>query len=248
MIPRFCLPGAASGARLPLPENAAHHAKDVLRLRPGAEVRVFDGAGCEFHATIDEVSKRRVGVRVAAPSEPRAESALRLVLAISALRGDRMELVIQKAVELGVVAIRPFVSARTDSAARPALRGARRERWEKVAVGATEQCGRAVVPSVSAARPLRELLARPCAGPRLLLAERGPVAPLEEADAARPSAAELFVGPPGGFEDQELDLARHSGCRLVGLGPRILRTETAAIAALAILQARWGDLFSSSGG
>ena len=133
--PRFHVPGAAPGARLALPEHAAHHAREVLRLRSGAPVRVFDGAGAEFEARLDEVTRRSVFARLGGAIAPRAESPLRLVLAVSPLKGDRMELVVQKATELGVAGIWPVVTFRTDAAARPALHGSRGERWERVAAG-----------------------------------------------------------------------------------------------------------------
>ena len=119
---RFHAPGAAPGGRVALPSHTAHHARDVLRLRAGASVRVFDGEGNEFEATVDRVSSKGVQLSLGRAVEPRQEPSLRIILAHSALKGDRMELVIQKATELGVAELWPVVTARTDPAARPALR------------------------------------------------------------------------------------------------------------------------------
>jgi 16S rRNA (uracil1498-N3)-methyltransferase len=240
--PRFHLPAAAPGARLALPEHSAHHAREVLRLRPGAAVRVFDGAGAEFEAVLDEVSPRTVSLRLGSPVVPRPESALRLVLAVSPLKGDRMELVVQKATELGVAEIWPVVTHRTDAAARPALHGSRTERWERVASGASEQCGRAVVPRIEPTTTLDGLLARPFEGARAVLLETTGH-PLLAALPVDPAAALLLlVGPAGGFEPAEADRLRGAGFHAASLGPRVLRAETAALVAVAVAQAAWGDL------
>jgi 16S rRNA (uracil1498-N3)-methyltransferase len=244
-LPRFHVPEAAPGARVHLPEHAAHHAREVLRLRSGDAVRIFDGAGHEFEATLDRVARQGVEARLASPIAARPESPLRLVLALSPLKGDRMELVIQKATELGVSEIRPVVTARTDAAARPALKGSRSERWEKVASGAAEQCGRAVVPEVAPTSTLAALLAEPFDGARIVLLEtpgQHPMAALE----TRPRALLLLIGPAGGWHPTEIERLDAAGYRAAGLGPRILRSETAAVAAVAIAQALWGDLGSSS--
>lgn len=238
-LPRFHLPGAAPGARLELPDHAAHHARDVLRLRPGAAVRVFDGRGAEFEAVVETLHRRQAVLHLAHAIEARPEPPVRLVLAVSALRGDRMEWVIQKATELGVAGVRPLITARTDTAARPALAGARQERWDRVASGAAEQCGRAVVPEVAATCRLAELLAEAFDGRRLIFCESGG-APLRSL--ARAPAAQVLIGPPGGWEPEEIEQATRAGFERLALGPRILRTETAAVAAVAALQALWGDL------
>ncbi len=236
------MPAAAPGAHVALPEHAAHHAREVLRLRPGACVRVFDGNGAEYDATLDEVSRRIVSAHLAGAVAAAPESALHLVLAVSPLKGDRMELVLQKTTELGVAEVWPVVTDRTDAAARPALDGTRVERWERVASGAAEQCGRAVVPRVAGTTTLGALLARPFDGTRIVLLEtRGqPPLPTLQLDAARPVL--LLVGPAGGFDGSERDLLAAAGFRPASLGPRILRSETAAVAAVAIAQATWGDL------
>jgi len=239
--PRFHVPAAAAGARLALPDHLAHHARDVLRLARGATVRIFDGAGHEFAAEVDEVSRQGVRLHVAGAVEARAESPLHLVLAVSPLKGDLMELVIQKATELGVAEVRPLVTARTDTVARPALKGTRQERWEKVAAGAAEQSGRAVVPVVSPTMTLDAFLAEPLAGRRLVLDETPGGTPLRALGPA-PAAAVLLVGPAGGWDPREVAAAARAGFERVSLGPRTLRAETAAIAALAALQALWGDL------
>jgi len=238
---RFHVPSAAPGARVELPEHAAHHAREVLRLRAGAEVHVFDGAGHEWHAVLEEVSRRSVAARMLHAVVARAESPLHLVLAMAALKGDRMELVLQKATELGVAAVWPVVTFRTDAAARPALEGSRAERWERVASGAAEQCGRAHVPQVAPTTTLRGLIERPFDGSRIALLETPGHAPLASLAIAARSAL-LLVGPAGGFEPAEAEELRAAGFVAASLGPRILRAETAAVAAVAIAQSRWGDL------
>jgi 16S rRNA (uracil1498-N3)-methyltransferase len=237
---RFHVPEAAPGARVSLPDHSAHHARDVLRLRPGASVGVFDGRGHEFDAVLDAVSRQGVQARITGLARARPESPLRIVLAVSPLRGDRMELVVEKAVELGVAEIRPVVTARTDAAARPALKGSRQERWDKVASGAAEQCGRAVVPAVAPTATLDALLAMPFEGLKLLFLERGSPPPLSAH--ARPQNVILLVGPAGGWEEAEVERATKAGFVLAALGPRLLRAETAALAAVSAVQVLWGDL------
>jgi 16S rRNA (uracil1498-N3)-methyltransferase len=241
-LPRFHVPSAAPGARVELPEHTAHHAREVLRLRGGASVRVFDGGGAEFEAVLDEVSRRTVSARLSHPVAPRPESPLRLVLAVSPLKGDRMELVVQKATELGVTEIWPVVTFRTDAAARPALHGSRDERWQRVASGAAEQSGRAVVPHVPPTATLEGLLARPFGGARVALLETSGPPALTSLPVDPSVPLLLLVGPAGGFEPAEADALRAAGFAAASLGPRILRAETAAVAAVAIAQAMWGDL------
>jgi len=240
--PRFHVPGAAPGARLALPEHAAHHAREVLRLRSGAHVRVFDGKGAEFEAQLDEVTRRTVFACLGGAVAPRAESPLRLVLAVSPLKGDRMELVVQKATELGVAGIWPVVTFRTDAAARPALHGSRGERWERVAAGAAEQCGRAVVPEVAPTTTLDELVTRKFDSQRVVLLETPGHAPLTSIAIEPSRSLLLLVGPAGGFQSSETEALREAGFVPASLGPRILRAETAAVVAVAIAQALWGDL------
>jgi 16S rRNA (uracil1498-N3)-methyltransferase len=243
-LPRFHVSSAAPGARVELPEHTAHHARAVLRLRAGAAVRVFDGAGAEFEAVLDEVSRRTVSARLRHSVAPRPESPLHLVLAVSPLKGDRMEIVLQKATELGVAEIWPVVTDRTDAAARPALRGSRGERWDRVASGAAEQCGRAVVPHVPPTTTLDGLLARPFDGARVVLLETPGHPPLGSLSVDASVPLLLLVGPAGGFEAAEVEALRTVGFGAASLGPRILRAETAAVAAVAIAQALWGDLRS----
>jgi len=152
-----------------------------------------------------------------------------------------MELAIQKSTELGVAAVRPVVTVRTDAAARPALHGTRQERWDKVASGAAAQSGRAFVPDVAPTAPLAELLKEPFAGRKVLLWEAPGQRPLRELGPIG-SAVLLLVGPAGGWEPSEVEQILAAGFEPAALGPRILRAETAAIAAVAAVQALWGDL------
>jgi 16S rRNA (uracil1498-N3)-methyltransferase len=239
---RFHVPEAAPGARLVLPEHSAHHAREVLRLRAGSPVHVFDGRGGEFEGVLDSVTRREVSIRLTGPVPARPESPLRVVLALSPLKGDRMELVIQKATELGVAEIRPVITVRTDAAARPALQGSRQERWDKVAAGAAEQCGRAVVPVVSPTTTLEAFLGEPfpTEARKILFLESAGQPSLRTLAPA--TEAVVLVGPAGGWEARETDRLLAAGFHPVGLGPRILRAETAAVAAVTALQVMWGDL------
>ena len=239
-VARLHAPEAALGGRVVLADHTAHHVREVLRLRAADAVRVFDGAGREYEATLELVTRREVVARIGAECEARPESPLSVTLAVAALKGDRMELVIQKAAELGVAEIWPVVTIRTDAAARPALRGSRQERWEKVASGAAEQCGRAIVPRVAPTQEFSDLLATPFEGRRLFFLETEGVAGIEVAP--KPTAALLLVGPPGGWDEREVASAARAGFEAASLGPRVLRTETAAIAAVTVVQVLWGDL------
>jgi 16S rRNA (uracil1498-N3)-methyltransferase len=239
-VPRFHIPEAAPGARLTLPEHSAHHAREVLRLRAGSPIRVFDGRGAEFDAVLDVVARQGVSARVVGPAEARPESPLRIALALSPLKGDRMELVVQKATELGVASIQPVITVRTDAAARPALKGSRQDRWDKVASGAAEQCGRAVVPEVAPTVLLDAFLAELPPGRRLLFLEVAGQPGLRTLAPA--SEVVALVGPAGGWDPREVERLEGAGFTAVGLGPRILRAETAAVAAVAAVQALWGDL------
>jgi len=240
-LPRFHVPSAAPGARLTLPEHSAHHLREVLRLRAGAAVRVFDGNGHEFEAILESVSRQGVGLKLGGPVAPRPESPLRLVLACSALKGDRMELVIQKATELGVLEVWPVITARTDAVARPALHGSRQERWEKVASAASEQCGRATVPRIAPAATLQEVAANRFDGRRIFFLEHPGQPPLKALGPLGPAVLAL-IGPAGGFEDAEIALLLAAGFGAASLGPRRLRSETAAVAAVTALQTLFGDL------
>jgi len=240
--PRFHVPGAAPGARIELPEHVVHHARDVLRLRVGSQVQVFDGEGAEYEAVLESIDRRGALAHLKGPVPTLPETPLAVTLALSPLKGDLMELVIQKATELGVAELRPVVCVRTDAVARPALRGTRQERWEKVASGAAEQCGRARVPRIAPTTTLGALLLEAFDGPRLLLQEPGAERPAFSALPHPGVRLLLLVGPAGGFEPAEIARAAAAGFQPVGLGPRVLRAETAAVAALAAAQALWGDL------
>ncbi len=239
-FPRFFCPGPlVPGAVLALPEGAAAHAARVLRLVAGDALTLFDGRGGEYAARIAAVRKSGVDAEVLAFHERECESplAIRLVQALQA--GDKMDLTVQKAVELGVAAIQPVASRR--SVVR--LDGERAVRrvahWQGVAASACEQCGRNRVPDVAAIEPLDRWLARPAEAPlRLMLSPEAGLT-LQALPPAR--SLELLIGAEGGLDPREVAMAEAAGFVGVRLGPRVLRTETAGLAALAAIQTLWGD-------
>ncbi len=238
--PRFYLDQTlAPGARFSLPPGPARHAARALRLAAGDAITLFDGRGGEYAARIERIHRDEVAVSVGSFTDVERESPLQIVLAQGISSGERMDYTLQKAVELGIAAIQPIAARRSVVK----LAGERIERrvahWQGVVAAACEQCGRNRVPPVAAPLPLAHWLAAPRAGRLLFLS---PSAAARLTDLPAPTAADCLVaGPEGGFEVDELAALEAVGAIPVRLGPRVLRTETAALAALAAMQALWGD-------
>jgi len=213
----------------------------VLRLGPGDTVIATDGAGRDYTVRLDSVGDAATGT-VLAVAHGVPESPLAVTLVQGIPKGDKMESIVRAATELGVACVRPALCERTIVRLEPGRWRERARRWQRVAREAAKQCGRAVVPDVDAPRPLAECLAG-AADLGLCCWEGGGV-PLHEAlaIAAAPRSALLVVGPEGGLAPGEVDAARGHGLTVTSLGPRILRTETAGPAVVAILQTRFGAL------
>ena len=232
-----------AGSRVALPEAAARHVGRVLRSRPGDELVLFDGSGDEYPATIERVSKQAVLVQVGARRERDVESPLAVRLIQGVSRGDRMDTVVQKSTELGVRRITPLLSEHSVVRLDEERAQKRVAHWRRVAESACEQCGRNRPPRVDPPATLPAVLAGdPPPGAVRLLLSTAATDGIDLPRQPRPAGVELLIGPEGGFSAAEAALARDAGFRGVSLGPRVLRTETAAIAALALLQAAWGDL------
>lgn len=227
------------GGEVRLEAAASHYLSRVLRVGRGQGLVLFNGDGMEYDAEVLEAGRQSMLLRVdgSRPGLPEPELRITLVQAVS--RGERMDLTLQKCTELGVAAFRPLFSERVEVR----LSGDKLERrlahWRGVVVAACEQCGRAVVPAVLPALGLDEWLQDASPGLRLVL---DPSAPQALAETALASPLELVVGPEGGFSEAESERLRGQGVVGVRLGPRVLRTETAGPAAVAVLQSRGGDL------
>jgi 16S rRNA (uracil1498-N3)-methyltransferase len=238
--PRFYLDQPlAPGARFSLPPGPARHAARALRLTVDDTVVLFNGRGGEYTARIERIHKDEVAVSVIGFAAIERESRLRVMLAQGISSGERMDYTLQKAVELGVMAIQPIAARRSVVK----LAGERADRrvahWQGVVASACEQCGRNQVPVVVAPLPLAPWLGQQRNGRLLFLS---PLAEARLADLPPPDAMDCLVaGPEGGFEADEIAALQRAGAIPVRLGPRVLRTETAALAALAALQTLWGD-------
>ncbi|HEX6183825.1 MAG TPA: 16S rRNA (uracil(1498)-N(3))-methyltransferase [Pyrinomonadaceae bacterium] len=248
---RFYAPPSAfapGGAEVALSEEESRHLRDVLRLRAGEEAYVFDGEGREFACVVLEPGGRgraaRLEVRGRAEA-PSPESPLGLTLAVALLKGEKFDLVVQKATELGVVRVAPVLTRRADVRPRDARDVSKRvERWRRLALEAAKQSGRARVPTVGEPRDF-EAFVKEGEGAdslRVLFAERGGCGLNELPRESAPSAVTALVGPEGGWDDEEINLARERGWAVVTLGGRTLRAETAAITVCALLQNLYGDL------
>ena len=231
-----------AGLELALPEGAARHALRVLRLQPGAALTLFNGDGLQYAARLGAVDARAAMLRIEAAESVQRESPLRVTLLQAVARGDKMDWIIQKATELGAARILPVTSERGEVRLDGARGEKRLDHWRAISIAACEQCGRNVVPQISASESLEACLA---AHPRTSAQVRWVLHPGGTARMRNiePAAADvvLAVGPEGGFSDNDLAALRQAGFDALALGPRILRTETAGLAAMAALQAIRGD-------
>jgi 16S rRNA (uracil1498-N3)-methyltransferase len=242
----FAPPGAFNNDNVMLQGDEARHLREVLRLKAGDTVNVFDGAGKEFRCTVaamrrDEVSLESC-VEVAAF---KPESPLALTLGVALLKGEKFDLVVQKATELGVAAITPVTTRHADIHLRDASDAEKRvTRWRRIALEAAKQSGRAVVPEVGVPVTFDSLI-KSASGLRLMFSERGGNSLVNEVtevtDAGANSACAL-IGSEGGWSDEEIESARAADWQIVTLGGRIMRAETAAIAVCVLLQNALGDL------
>jgi len=231
----------SAGATIALPESAATHLVRVLRLPPGSACVLFNGDGNDYDARISSVGKRSVVAEVVGARAVDNESPLRITLVQGIARGEKMDWILQKATELGIHAIVPVGSERSEVKLDPERAGKRLAHWRSVVISACEQCGRARVPEIAAAQSLQAALSDLPAVPRFLL---DPEAMQSIAGIPQPlaSGCVLAVGPEGGWSPRDREVLQQAGFSGLRLGPRILRTETAGIAAIAALQAHFGDL------
>ncbi|MBP3984617.1 16S rRNA (uracil(1498)-N(3))-methyltransferase [Pseudoxanthomonas helianthi] len=229
------------GTRIVLPESAAAHLTRVLRLREGDACVLFNGDGRDHPATLVAVGKREVVAEVSASAAVANESPLRIVLLQGVARGEKMDLILQKATELGVSAIVPVNSERSEVKLDAERAEKRVAHWRSVVVSACEQSGRATVPAVAAPAALADAARKVDTTLKLTLDPEGEHA-LASLSAPSPASVTIAIGPEGGWSPRDRELLRMAGFSGLRLGPRVLRTETAGLAAIAALQARFGDL------
>ena len=221
------------------------HLKTVLRLVPGDRITVFDDAGWEHDAVIRKLSADQGEIEILRSYEPGRESPLQITLAVGLTKGDKMDFVVEKATELGAQTIVPFTSAFAVPKLDARKIAIRTARWEKIALSAAKQCGRTRVPVIRPLCEFQELVSEERPGTlKLLLWEKEQHQSLNEAreKSIETTSVLIALGPEGGFTVQEAELAKANGFERVHMGRRILRAETAALAALALVQFLWGDL------
>jgi 16S rRNA (uracil1498-N3)-methyltransferase len=241
---RFAIaPDRIVDGRVTFDSLESRHLTRALRLKPGDTVIASDGAGHDYTVRLDAVGPRATGT-VLGVNARGVESPLAITLVQGIPKGDKMEAIVRAATELGVVRVLPAITARTVVRLSGAGAAERAERWRRVAREAAKQCGRAVVPDVTVPAPLSACLAAARDSDLAVCLWEGDAPPLASTcDAAeRPLRAAVLVGPEGGLETAEVDAARRAGWRVASLGARVLRTETASPAIIAVLQSRFGDL------
>lgn len=236
-LSRFFIDAPLSLGEQELPEAQAHYIGRVLRMAEGDAVQLFDGSGQEYRGQLLEVGKKRVRVELSEQFAGQVESPLHIHLGQGLSRGERMDWAIQKATELGVNEITPIVSERCEVRLKDERADKRLAHWRQIAISACEQCGRSRVPVIHAPLILSDWLKQSDAELKLVL---HPVAePL--VSHAKPASLAFLVGPEGGLTENEVDQAKAAGFHAARLGPRVLRTETAPVVALAVAQQLWGD-------
>lgn len=236
----YCPAKLAPGSLIGLPQNVAHHVARVLRMKAGDTLTLFNSDGNDYKGEILRINKDEVAVKIVAVITIECESALRITLAQAISGGDRMDFTLQKAVELGITRIQPIAAERSVVKLSGERTQKRHEHWQNVAISACEQCGRATVPEVLPSLPLAEWL-----GMRQKFALQIILSPTAEQtlhDLQKPAGDIcLLIGCEGGFSPAEAQAAASCGFHGIRLGARMLRTETAGLAALAAMQTLWGD-------
>jgi 16S rRNA (uracil1498-N3)-methyltransferase len=245
-MPRFFVPkGDIHAQRASVAGSELEHMRRVLRLRPGDRVTLFDDEGSEHDGIIQLYSVRSAEIKILNSCQPKRESSLDVTLAQALGKGEKMDWVVEKATELGVRSIVPFFSSRTVPKLDPKKVESRRERWKRIALSAAKQSGRTRIPEVLDLIAFENLLQRhwPCEL-KLIFLEEASLQSLAEIKEEKVylSSLLLVIGPEGGFTHEEASEMMRHGFRSISLGSRILRTETAALAALSIVQFLWGDL------
>jgi len=231
----------SSDTLVTLDEKASHHVGRVLRLQIDDELILFNGQGKEYIARITHITKQSVQAHVHALRSNHTESPVSIVLAQGIARGEKMDFIVQKAVELGATQIVPLVTARSNVRLEGDRSKKRIEHWQAIAIHAAEQSGRSVVPLITPIFSLTAWLQQNPAGLRFVLSPHvSEKLPQNPADL--PSSITILIGPEGGLSEPEIDQAVQQGFKPLNVGPRVLRTETASIVALSLLQARFGDL------
>ena len=226
-----------------LDENGSHHIGKVLRMQTGDSLRIFNGQGGEYQANITEVSKKKVCVALTAFNPDNNLSPLDIHLAQAMSRGDRMDYVIQKAVELGVRSITPLTSARCEVRLNPQRQEKRLLQWQQQIISACEQCGLNIIPIINSCKSLEVFCKNIESDKRKkIILHPGQHQAHEYFSQETPEEVTVLIGPEGGFNDDEISLAQQQGFDCLTLGPRVFRTETAPVAMLTLLQHYWGDL------
>ncbi len=222
-----------------LPESSSHYLVKVLRMDAGRSLLVFNGTGAEYSATLQTANKRCATIQIEHSETQDRESPLQTHLAIGISRGERMDWVIQKATELGVSAITPLFSERTEVKLKGERLEKKMDHWRQITISACEQCQRNRLPVLNPASELEPFLEQDTSDLKLVLHHRSTKA---IADFQTPQSVSLLIGPEGGLNDDEIALAQHFHFQPLTLGPRVLRTETAPVTALTAVQLLWGDL------
>ncbi len=246
-VHRFFAPALDPGDEfVMLPRDEAEHLTRVLRVGVGDTVAVFDGRGHEFLAKVSTALRRDVRVQLLSRIEPAAEAAVAVTLVQAVLKSDKMDEVVRDAVMLGVAAVQPLVTKRTETTVASLIRSAKVDRWRRVAIASVKQSRRAVVPAIQMPLTLEHALDEPPASLRVMLVEPGLAAGVEKISSLQalptPPDAAVMIGPEGGWTEAECEAARDRGVRLVTLGHRTLRADAVPVAALSVLQFLWGDL------
>jgi 16S rRNA (uracil1498-N3)-methyltransferase len=245
-VHRFFAPTLDAGDEtVTLPRDEAEHLTRVLRLGVGDEVSVFDGRGHEWTARVVGVVRRDVRVQLVSRVEPATEAGVALTLAQAVIKGEKMDDIVRDAVMLGVAAVQPLVTGRTESTVAALNNGSRLDRWRRVALASVKQSKRAVLPDIRRPLTLESFLQDPQSSLNLMLVEPGageaePLSSLQGQSV--PQDATIFVGPEGGWAEAEVVAARSHGVRLVTMGHRTLRADATPVAAISVLQYIWGDL------